>query len=159
MTDSIVQFKFADEKHMVAIYIKSDTHQENFIPFLMDVVNNCQRTHEKRGWYYVVNEMVARITSKHNANVGFLLESQLDNFCVIYRYEISIKEEAYNSKDSHLSDYLTIKEVDKNKKYCFSGLLKDFSAQIIDENNSYLILDLENAIAEKQKKLNELRSK
>jgi len=46
MTDTIIQFKYSDDVFMTAIFIKSDTHQETFIPSLLDIVKSCEYTNK-----------------------------------------------------------------------------------------------------------------
>ena len=48
MTDSVIQFKYSDDVHMTAIYIKSDTHQQIFIPLLLDIIKECEYTNRNR---------------------------------------------------------------------------------------------------------------
>ncbi len=154
MTDSIIQFKYSDDVHMVGIYIKSDTHQHTFIPLLYDIVKSCEYTNRNRSWSYVVAEIVTKITNKYESLVSFVLESQFDLRMVIHKYSITITENMYETTENKLLDFCKIKYIDKEQS--FDGLLKDFYEKIIKENNRYRITELEEEIKEKQEELKEL---
>ena len=116
MTDTIVQFRYSDDVFMTAIYIKSDSHQENFIPLLIGIVSDCEKIHQKRGWAYVVAEIVSKIVSDFNGLVKFILESQIEPTNCIYKYSITISEDLYCKQDNKLFDYLRIKYLDEEYK-------------------------------------------
>ena len=131
MTDTIIQFKFSDDVHMVGIYIKSDTQQEDFIPELYNIVKTCEFTNKKRDWSYVVAEIVSKITNNYGTLVKFILESQNEPSTVIYKYTITITEDIYKNDENKLIDFCKIKYISDTKP--FDGLLKDFCQKIIKE--------------------------
>jgi hypothetical protein len=161
MTDTIIQFKYSDNVHLVALYIKSDTHQELFIPLLFDIALSCEYTSRNRGWDYVVAEMVSKLVQKYDSKVKFILESQCESLNVIYRYSVTVKESLYNRKQNPLADpnklidFLEIKYF--ATKYTFTGLLKDFYNNIIQLNNQYLIEKTEKEISLLQSNLKGLK--
>lgn len=161
MTDTIIQFKYSDNVHMVAIYIKSDTHQTEFIPFLYDVVKSCQYTAINRHFGYVIAEIIAKITNKYESLLSIALEDAIDTPHVIYKYIITVSNDFYVNKidnkfqDYKLLDYLKIKYIETDEP--FDGLLKDFYNKIITIDNSYLINELEVEIEQKQKRLENLK--
>lgn len=157
MTDSVIQFKYSDDVHMTALYIKSDTHQEVFVPLLFDIIKKCEYTNKNRGWGYTVAEIVSKITQEYESLVSFILESQIEPTICIYKYEITITEDIYNNKENKLVDYCRIKYLDNKKP--FDGLLKDFVKKLTSKNNEYRIKQLEEEIDKRQNELNELKSK
>lgn len=157
MTDSIIQFKYSDDVFMTGIYIKSDTHQEKFIPLLLDIVKSCEHINNRRGWAYVVAEIVAKITNKHDESVTFILESQIETSFAVYKYSVTVSEDLYSDKENRLIDYLKIKYF--HDEDGFDGLLKDFEKKITSQDNQYRIDKLENDIKEKQKELKNLKTK
>lgn len=143
---------------MIALYIKSDTHQQSFISFLNKVIKSCEQTNKNRSWSYVVAEMIAKIVNRYESLVQILLENQVidnDSKTVIYKYSITITEDLYSKPSNKLIDYIKISCIDKNDP--FDGLFKDFYQKIVhDNNNDYRINELKAEIEDKQKELDEL---
>ncbi len=128
MTDSIIQFNYSDGVFMTAIYIKSDSHQDTFIPQLFNIIKTCEYTNKRRGWAYVVAEIVSNLVEKYEGLVKFILESQIEPSHVIYKYSITVENELYNNESNKLVDFLKIKYFDEEEG--FDGLLKDFEKSI-----------------------------
>jgi hypothetical protein len=162
MTDSIVQFKYSDDVHLIALYIRSDTHQEKFIPDLFEIAKSCEYTSLNRSFDYVVAEMVSKIVSKYESSVKIILESQVGYKIACYKYCISINEGYYKKSNSilhskSLKDYITIKCL--NTPNPFDGLLKDFYQKVVSGNNTYLIKELEAKIKSHKEKIKKLKQK
>jgi hypothetical protein len=161
MTNTIIQFDFSDEVFMTAIYIRSDTHQDTFIPFLTDIVKSCEGTKNYRGWSYVVAEIITKITNKYDKKVKFILESQFEPNHVCFKYKITVP----NDISSSLIEIVKIKNIIKKNVAgemiditVFDGLLKDFNDKIIKQNNSYRIKEIEKEIKDLQLELNNLKN-
>ena len=165
MTDSVLQFNYSDNVHIVSIYIRSDTHEEDFIPFLCDVIKTCEHTSRNRSWNYTVAEIVAKIINKYDSGVKFIFETKDKDCRVIYKHTISILDDYYNydfsfnNSNVKLIDYVIIDSkypISKNK--IFKGKIVDYYNKIIKDNNTYLIKELEEEIKEKQEHLNGLKN-
>jgi hypothetical protein len=157
MTDTIIQFKYSDDVHMVALYIKSDTYHETFIPLLFDSIKKCEYTNRNRGWSYAVVEIISKITKEYESLVSIILESQIKSTTPIYKYEITITEDIYNNRENKLVDYCRIKSNSKN--ILFDGLFKDLVKQLLSESNEYRIKQIKEDIEKLQSELDNIKSK
>ncbi len=160
MTDTVIQFTYSDSVHMVALYIKSDTHQDLFIPFLNSVVEACESANLHRGWDYVVAKMTSLIVDKHTDQVKFILESQIEPTTCCFKYTVTIDEDIYRGPFINIVEPPIKKKLkDYVKISCdtFNGLLKDFNTHIINESKEYEIQELEQEIQELTLRLNTLK--
>lgn len=96
MTDSIIQFKYSDNEHLVAVLLHSDSPDFEVIPFLAKCFNSQFFNAAMHDNY---NETVFRIVNlfrdKFNCKISFRNESQFIKYKALSKYSITIDEDFY----------------------------------------------------------------
>lgn len=132
-TDSVITFKYSDGVPLLTIYIKSDTHVEKFIPLLQKIVEEVEWVSRRRGWDYVVAEILSKLVQKFDSLVKICgVHYESDQCNTIYRHVISIDEDYYSSIDNLLKDFMTIQsEMPISKRLIANCRLFDFPTEYL----------------------------
>lgn len=141
MTDSIIQFNYSDENHLTTIYVRADTHKEDFIPILENIctdIDKSERFQDGRlNWENMCLEIIKRLSEWVDRPDGIKITTQKkDEDCnVIYKHVITPISKIYLDKPIQLSKALNI-----SSKYpigdekIFEGTLFDFCCDIKKQN-------------------------
>lgn len=135
MTNSILQFRFSNDVHLISIYIHSDTHEEVFIPALVKIMNQIDEDEQfssyssnRLNWDYMVMVIIHKIFSYFGRHDQIKIINEIpkkDKCNTIYFY--IIKPNDNYSKKNPLYESLDIENtMPLSSKILFNGKLKDY---------------------------------
>jgi hypothetical protein len=141
MTDSVIQFNYSYGNHLTTIYIRANTHKEEFIPILEGIcgdIDNSERFHDGRlNWENMCLEIIKRLTEWVDRPDGIEITTHKnDEDCnVIYKHIIQPISSDYSNATIQTSKALNI-----TSKYPIGGELI-FEGRLFD-----FVVDLKNQI-------------
>jgi hypothetical protein len=139
MTDSVIQFNYSDGNHLTTIYVRANTHKEEFIPILEGIcadIDKAERFQTGRlNWENMCLEFIKRLSDWVDRSDGIKITTLTEdkNCNVIYKHIIQPISEYYSNSNIQTSKTLNI-----TSKYAiggeliFNGTLFDF---VIELNN------------------------
>lgn len=142
MTDSIIQFNYSDNIHLTTIYIRSDTHEETFIPELKKIIDEFD--YEERGkegrlnWGYVVLAIINKISKwvGRYDGIKILGETPRGKCNVIYMHIVKPNEN-YGNRKMPLADALHFNSLRPiSDKHIFTGTLSSYVAKLENEKTT-----------------------
>ncbi|HBN6266156.1 TPA: hypothetical protein L3N15_004137 [Vibrio parahaemolyticus] len=127
-TDSVVEFKFDDGSDLCGLYIKYDTHPEEFIPELIELFRKVDdSSHDGRlNWDYMVTKVVCSLVRGRN-RVRLLAHNNRRVNGVIYHTVLTPQSDSYGSKENPIARVIHIKTSFVGcGEVIFDGLLGDY---------------------------------
>ncbi|RLD54553.1 MAG: hypothetical protein DRJ01_17880 [Bacteroidetes bacterium] len=137
MTDSVIQFNYSDGNHLTTIYVRANTHKEEFIPILENIcadIDKSERFQDGRlNWGNMCLEFIKRLTQWVDRPDGTEITTyKEDKDCnVIYKHIIQPIAHIYSDKTVQLSKTLNISSKHPiGGEEIFNGTLFDFAVNV-----------------------------
>ena len=127
-TDSVLEFKFSDGVGLCGLYIRSDTHHQEFIPELKRIFSDADSDiHKGRlNWDYLVTKVVGSLILT-DRSVKLLTEDCRNTDLVVYHTVITPQISTdYGDTENSIENVIHVKTKSGNgETVYFDGLLGD----------------------------------
>jgi len=137
MTDSVIQFNYSDGKHLTTIYVRANTHHEDFIPILEEIcadIDNAERFNGGRlNWGNFCLEMIKRLCKwvDRPDGIKIITETNDKNCNTIYKHVIEPISDKYLDFTLQTSKTLNItSKYQIGGELIFNGTLYDFVIEL-----------------------------
>lgn len=133
MTDSVIQFNYSDGTHLTTVYVRANTHKEEFIPILEAIfadIDKAERFQSGRlNWENMCLEFIKRLSDWVDRPDGIKITTEKeDKDCnVIYKHIIQPISDKYSDVSIQTSKTLNIiSKYPIGGELIFKGILFDF---------------------------------
>lgn len=141
MTDSVLQFNYSDGNHLTTVYVRANTHKEEFIPILEGIfadIDKAERFQTGRlNWENMCLEFIKRLSSWVDRPDGIKITTEKeDKDCnVIYKHIIQPISDKYSDSSIQTSKTLNItSKYPISGELIFEGILFDFVIKLKNQN-------------------------
>lgn len=133
-TDSIIDFKYGDGSSCFSIYIRYDTHLDEFIPYLIEIMQQVDREYpiQRLNWDYFLTRVISIIAVQRGDTVRIL--PRVDYFnanTVIYHMTITPVPDIYSDWKNKIETTIRINvKWGGSNDLCYDGLLSEYKSEV-----------------------------
>lgn len=137
MTDSIIQFNYSDGNHLTTIYVRANTHKEDFIPVIEGIFADIDKVEilqsGRLNWQNMCLEAIKRLSEwvDRPDGIEITIEKEDEDCNTIYKHTIQPISEHYSDFSMQTSKTLNItSKYPMSDELIFNGTLFDFVREL-----------------------------